>query len=309
MESEVGPFTEQSAKLRFLDIKGWRERRRIQKEVRDFDLATRDGRDRELGWIEECFGVKFRPRPRMKGVRGFSCHYHLPTNTIELQSWMTRSEARYAVWHEGSHGLCEQDPSWKEFTKETLEKTRLGLPDKYPEAFLMLRDSVLEEGIVDVAMHFALKKIFPYMEKWEREGVAELNNNRLRPISGPRRWLRRLLAKQEEIEKAIARTESYPQLPAEDPLSREDVSRGLKRHINEMELILLLRNFSHTEAHRIGANFVFRLAKEQGLETIGEIIQAVTDNPPESWEELLGMKAGKSCWELLPLKPTNSLYC
>ena len=155
----------------------------------------------------------------------------------------------------------------------------------------MLRDSVLEEGIVDVAMHFALRKIFPFMEKWQGENIARLNNGRLGPINNPRWWLRRVLAEQQEIEETIARIESYPKLPAEAALEPEVMAQQIKQVLEKLSLTQLFKNFCLGDSHRIGANFVFRLAKEQGLETLGEIIQAVTDNPPESWEELLGITA------------------
>lgn len=297
MESEASSFVEQPKQSCSLvagvkrRIERRREHRRIREEVRDFDLATRDGRAREFGLIEKFFGVKFESRPRIKGGKKLSCQYIPSTNTIALQPWMTLSGMRYAVWHESGHGLCEQSPLWKEFTKETLEKTRSGWPDKYPEAFLMLRDSVLEEGIVDVAMHFALRKIFPFMEKWQGEDIARLNNGRLRSINNPRWWLRRVLAEQQEIEETIARIESYPELPTEAALEPEVMAQQIKQVLEKLSLTQLFRNFSLGDSHRIGANFVFKLAKEQGLETIGEIVQAVTADPPKSWEELLGIAA------------------
>jgi hypothetical protein len=261
------------------------DRREMQKRVRDFDITTPEGLDKEYDLIEATTGMTLESRPgvRLWSMSGSS--YDFQQNIIDMQTGLTRAERRWAFWHEASHALLRQNPIWQQMVKETITAIEAG-SDKYPETFLTARDVVLEEGLARFIMIPAMEKISPYMEGWERDSIVELNREAIQAII-PQQFLKWALSIQKEIEEAVAEAETYS-VPSQEVDQLAQILLWIEKKLAKQKIIFLYKKFSRG-GHYMGTNYILRVAREQGLKTPQEVISAITSHPPRSWEELLGI--------------------
>jgi len=259
-----------------------------QRKLRAYDLSSPEGRDHEYDLIEFATQRRFAARPSLEWTNLPFAYYRPTTNTIGLPFGRLATN-RGLFWHEAGHALLLKIPQFIELTKNVQDSLwSEQIPDVYPDAFTILRGVVFNEGLVRFFIDPAIQKIVPYLT-WEDQinlkGDIARNQWSIDQRSFTL-WLRRC---QEELQEQI---DSVPKFqPSSASISSTSVEITstlvhLNRRLTRDSIRLACQKFNLADGWRIGFHYINKVAEKIGSKKIEDIIDFISQNPPEKWEDM-----------------------